>query len=90
MTELRRRKGGRHKGGYHQRNGYTKGGGQSPEGITIFGWGIQQFLFNMCGVMLCLFSGYKHAVYMNLIHENNLWFSNIKVSNNSRYYFLSC
>ena len=80
MAEFRRRKASRYKTGYHQRNGFTRGGGHAQEGITIFGWGLQQFVFNMCGILLCLFCGYKHAVYVNLVHEGNLWFSNIKVS----------
>ena len=80
MAEFRRRKAGRHKSGYHQKNGFPKGGGHASEGITIFGWGIQQFLFSLCGILFCVFCGYKHTMYVNLIHENNLWFSNIKVS----------
>ena len=80
MAEFRRRKASRHKTGYHQKNGFTRGGGHAPEGITIFGWGLQQVVFNMCGILLCIFCGYKHAMYVNLVHEGNLWFSNIKVS----------
>lgn len=79
MTEVRRRKGGRHKTSTTQRNGFTKGGSSQREVFTILGFTVQQFGLNACGVLLCLYIGFKHAWYMRQIHENNMWFSNIKV-----------
>ncbi|XP_053396813.1 probable C-mannosyltransferase DPY19L3 isoform X1 [Mercenaria mercenaria] len=78
MTEVRRRKGGRHKSSPHQRNGFTKGSSGQKENVTIFGWSIQQFLLNLSGIVLCLYIGFKHSWYMRQIHENNMWFSHIK------------
>lgn len=77
MTEVRRRKPYRNKSG-GSRNGYLKsrGGG---EVITLLGMSPQQFLTNTLGLFVCLFVGYKHASYMALIHDNNTWFSSIKV-----------
>ncbi|WAR08955.1 D19L3-like protein [Mya arenaria] len=78
MTDIRRRKGGRHKPSSHQRNGFAKGAATQKEAFTIFGWSVQQFLLNCLGVLLCLYIGFKHSWYMRQINENNLWFSNLK------------
>lgn len=79
MTELRRRKGGRHKASSHQRNGFAKGAGAQKENVTIFGCSVQQFFLNVSGIILCLYVGFKHSWYMRQIHESNMWFSHIKV-----------
>lgn len=79
MTDVRRRKGGRHKSSASQRNGFTKGASAQKEVFTILGYSVQQFALNVCGILLCLYIGFKHAWYMRQIHENNMWFSNIKV-----------
>ena len=34
----------------------------------------------LLGVSVCMAVGYKHSSYMYQLHENQLWFSNIKVS----------
>ena len=81
MTELRRRKNSRYKN-TGIRNGYSKtagAGGGAKETWSLFGMSSQQLLVNAAGLLTCLYLGYKHAWYMSLIHENNMWFSNIKV-----------
>nr|XP_006822371.1 PREDICTED: probable C-mannosyltransferase DPY19L3-like [Saccoglossus kowalevskii] len=35
-------------------------------------------VFFAIGLTLSLYMGYKHVIYMNTLHENRLWFSNIK------------
>ena len=82
MTELRRRKPSRHKSAA-SRNGYSKGYGttqNTKETFLICGFTVQQFLINGLGIIVCLYIGYKHATYMGVIHENHMWFSNIKVN----------
>lgn len=81
MTEFRRRKVARHKGG-NSRNGITKGVGgmqSGKDGIVILGMSLQQLIVNGFGILTCLYMGYKHAWFMSLINENHMWFSNIKV-----------
>lgn len=79
MTELRRRKVTRGKGNI--RNGLHKNMNGPYEGLPALlqGVSLQQFLVNGFGVFMCLYLGFKHASYMKLIHENQTWFSNIKV-----------
>ena len=33
----------------------------------------------LVGIGVALFMGYKYAVYSKELHENDMWFSNIKV-----------
>ncbi|XP_021374875.1 probable C-mannosyltransferase DPY19L3 [Mizuhopecten yessoensis] len=80
MTELRRRRPPRHKTG-GSRNGYTKGLGSSQSGkdsFVVMGIPLQQLIINGLGILVCLYIGYKHALYMRTIHENHMWFTNIK------------
>lgn len=79
MTELRRRKVTRGKGTV--RNGVHKSVNGPYDGLPALlqGVSVQQLLVNGFGVFMCLYLGIKHASYMNLIHENQTWFSNIKV-----------
>ncbi|KAL5009746.1 hypothetical protein ScPMuIL_012051, partial [Solemya velum] len=77
---IRRRKANKHKGAGH-RNGFTKGIGNlqsNKEGFNIYGFTLQQLILNSMGLFACLYLGYKHAWYTSLVHENHLWFSNIK------------
>lgn len=81
MTELRRRKASR---GKHSnvRNGLHKGVGNNhggKEAWSLWGMSPNQLFVNGVALLICLYLGYKHAWYMSLLHENNMWFSNIKV-----------
>lgn len=78
MTEVRRRRPYRNKSG-GARNGYLKTRGGQGEGLAFLGMPPQYLLTNVVGLLVCLFVGYKHASYMALIHDNNTWFSSIKV-----------
>lgn len=78
MTEVRRRRPYRNKSG-GGKNGYLKSRGGQGEAVTYLGMSPQQLLANGAGLLVCLWVGYKHASYMALIHDNNTWFSSIKV-----------
>lgn len=78
MTEIRRRRPYRNKSG-GGKNGYLKSRGGQGEAVTYLGMSPQQLLTNGAGLLVCLWVGYKHASYMALIHDNNTWFSSIKV-----------
>lgn len=82
MTELRRRRPPRHKAG-GSRNGYAKGPNSTQAGrdnFSVLGIPLQQLIINGFGILVCVYIGYKHALYMRTIHENHMWFTNIKVS----------
>lgn len=87
MTEIRRRRPYRNKSG-GGKNGYLKSRGGQGEAVTYLGMSPQQLLTNGAGLLVCLWVGYKHASYMALIHDNNTWFSSIKVMTMSKSEYL--
>lgn len=85
MAEIRRRKGGKNKGGgggyksYAMK--YTNGlKSEKHEAYFVLGMSLQDAIVMAIGIGMGLYMGYRHGLYMNQLHENNLWFSNIKVT----------
>lgn len=56
----------------------TEQGADEEEEIINYGWLYSLVVF-LVGIYTAVHLGYQYAVYAKLLHENDMWFSNIKV-----------
>ena len=87
MPDLRKRRKEKQKETVHVRSSQKRGrGGDGRAGeeevVEKYPAGIDAIQVCLCviGVVVCIYLGYSHAWFMNQIHENNMWFTNIKVT----------
>ena len=79
MTELRRRKLGkdkRHQNKNHPHQLHLK---QVAEERDRVFWKVLSWVNVFLGIAIALYVGFKYAKYVRDLHENDMWFSNIKV-----------
>ena len=85
MPDLRKRRKEKQKETVHVRSSQKRGRGgdgrAGEEEVEKYPAGIDAIQVCLCviGVLVCIYLGYSHAWFMNQIHENNMWFTNIKV-----------
>ena len=82
MTELRRRKLGKekhHQGKNHPHTLHLKQVAEDRDRIL---WKVISWANFFIGVAIAFYIGYKYAKYIRGLHENDMWFSNIKVCGN--------
>lgn len=87
MTELRRRKLGKDKHVQSKNHPHTLHLKEVAENRDRILWSVLSWLNLIFGIVLAFYIGFKYAKYTRDLHENDMWFSNIKVKWNQRKIF---
>ncbi|XP_065057638.1 protein C-mannosyl-transferase DPY19L3-like [Rhopilema esculentum] len=78
MTELRRRKLGKEKHTQSKNHPHTLHLKQVAEDRDRILWTGLSWVNLVVGILIAFYIGYKYAKYVGDLHENDMWFSNIK------------
>ena len=84
MTELRRRKLGKDKHVQSKNHPHTLHLKEVAENRDRILWNVLSWLNLIFGIVLAFYIGFKYAKYTRDLHENDMWFSNIKVKRNPK------
>ena len=84
MTELRRRKLGKDKHVQSKNHPHTLHLKEVAENRDRILWNVLSWLNLIFGIVLAFYIGFRYAKYTRDLHENDMWFSNIKVKRNPK------